>query len=124
VADYAPVYGRAKAMTFTAGATITGGQLVYVSAADTVSPAALANPAPIGVAAHDAASGAPVTVLMGAGVVHETATSVAFPTAGVAVYAGAAGAVTPTAGSGPIVGYAIRVASGTPPQILRWKSVG
>jgi Uncharacterized conserved protein (DUF2190) len=123
MADYAPVYGRPKAMTFTAGAAIVGGNLVYVSAADTVSPAALANPNPIGVAAHDAASGSLVTVLMGAGVVHETPTSVAFPTAGVAVYAGAGGAVTPTAGSGIIVGYAVRAASGSPPQTLRWKSV-
>lgn len=119
--DYTPVYGRAKAMTLTAGATITGGQLVGISAADTVTPSAV-NGAPVGVAAHDAASGAPVTVLMGAGVVHETTAAVAFPAAGVAVYAGATGGVTPTAGTGPIVGYAIRTALIT--ALVRWKSIG
>ena len=72
MADYAPVYGRPKSMTLTAGAAITGGQLLVFSAADTVVPSAV-NPANYaGVAAHDAASGAPVTVFMGAGIVHET----------------------------------------------------
>jgi Uncharacterized conserved protein (DUF2190) len=120
VADYAPTYGRPQAVTFTAGATITGGQLVVISAADTVSPAAI-NGAPIGVAAHDAATGAQVTVLMGSGVVHETTASVAVPTAGVALYAGPTGGVSPTAGTGPIIGYAIRTALIT--AICRWKSV-
>jgi hypothetical protein len=122
VADYAPSFGRPQGMTFTAGAAIAGGQLVYISAADTVSPATVANPNAIGVAAHDAASGAPVTVLMGAGIVHETITAVSFPAAGVAVYAGATGYVTPTAGTGPIIGYAIRTA--VAPAPLRWKSIG
>ena len=117
--DYAPVYGRPKTMTFTAGASITGGQAVVVSAADTVSPAGV-NGAPIGVAAHDAASGSPVTVMMGSGVVHETNAAVAFPAAGVAVYAGAGGGVTPTAGTGPVIGYAIRTALIS--TNVRWRS--
>jgi Uncharacterized conserved protein (DUF2190) len=119
MADYAPVYGRPKTMTFTAGANITGGQLVVISAADTVSPAA-ANGAPIGVAAHDATTGLPVTVMMGSGVVHETTAAVAFPAAGVPVYAGATGGVTPTAGTGPIIGTAIRTA--LLGAIVRWKA--
>ena len=119
--DYAPVYGRPKTMTFTAGANLTGGQLVVVSAADTVSPAAV-NGAPIGVAAQDTASGSPVTVMMGAGVVHETTATVAVPAAGAPLYAGPTGGVSPTAGTGPIIGYAIRTALIS--ALCRWKSIG
>src|SRR4249919_4199546 len=72
MADYTPVYGKPQAMTMTAGATITGGQVLKLSAADTVQPADANAPTYVGVAAHDAASGAPVTVLAGSGVVHET----------------------------------------------------
>jgi hypothetical protein len=106
-------------MTFTAGAPITGGQLVAVSAADTVSPAAV-NGAPIGVAGHDAATGALVTVMMGSGVVHETTASVAVPAAGAPLYAGPTGGVSPTAGTGPIIGYSIRTALIT--ALCRWRS--
>jgi hypothetical protein len=123
VSDYAPSYGRTKTMTFTAGATITGGQLVAMSAADTVSPTAVNPTNYIGIAGHDAATGAPVTVHMGAGVVHETAIATA-ATAAALLYPGAAGQVTVTQGTGygavPI-GVAVRAlgAAGT----LRWKSL-
>lgn len=121
--DYTPVYGRSKTMTFTAGASITGGQAVAVSGVDTVSPTAV-NPANFaGVAAHDAASGAPVTVHMGAGLVHETAIAAA-ATAGALLFAGAAGQVTATAGTGygaVAIGVAIRTLAGA--GTLRWKSL-
>jgi Uncharacterized conserved protein (DUF2190) len=120
MADYAPVYGRPQSVTFLAGGSITAGRLVVVSAADTVVEAGV-NGAPIGVAGHDAASGAKVTVLMGSGVVHETNAAVAFPAAGVPVYAGATGGATPTAGTGPIIGYALRTA--LQDALIRWKAV-
>lgn len=110
-------------MTFTAGATITGGQLVAISAADTVSPTAVNPTNYIGVAGHDAASGAPVTVHMGAGVVHETAIGAAI-TAAALVYAGATGQVTGTQGTGygaVAIGVAVRTLAGA--GTLRWKSL-
>jgi hypothetical protein len=123
MADYAPVYGRPKAMTLTAGATITGGQVLVFSAADTVVPSAV-NPANYaGIAAHDAASGAPVTVFMGAGIVHETAIA-AGVAAGALVYGGATGQVTGTAGTGygaVALGVAVRTVAGAGTQ--RWKSL-
>jgi hypothetical protein len=79
VTDYTPVYGQPLVAPFTAGAAITGGQVLAFTAADTVSPASGPTAAFAGVAAHDAAPGAPVSVLMGAGVVHETTTGAQLP---------------------------------------------
>ena len=123
MADYAPVLGRPKTVTMTAGASITGGQVLVFSAADTVVPSGV-NPANYaGIAAHDAASGAPVTVMMGAGVVHETPVA-AGVTAAALVYGGAAGQVTGTAGTGygaVALGVAVRTLGGA--GTLRWKSL-
>jgi hypothetical protein len=63
MAQYAPNFFPAFQRTYTAGAAITGGQLVYISAANTVSPTTGAGTVGIGVAEYDAASGANVTVL-------------------------------------------------------------
>lgn len=52
-------------VTFTAGAAITGGQLLYVSGNRTASPTTASTPAWVGTAAFDAASGEKVTVLKG-----------------------------------------------------------
>lgn len=82
--------------TFTAGAAITGGQVVYVSGARTVTPTAGANAAWIGVALHDAASGDKVTV--GGPAVYQLAASGAIA-AGALVVSAAAGAVA-TIGAG------------------------
>lgn len=60
--QYAPNYFPAFERTYLAGAAITGGQLVYISAANTVSPTTGAATIGIGVAEYDAASGANVTV--------------------------------------------------------------
>lgn len=123
VADYEPVYGRPKSATFTAGAGITGGQLLAFTGPDTVSPTA-AGPANFaGVAGHDAASGAQVTVYMGAGLIHETPIT-AGVAAGTLLYAGASGQVTGTAGAnyGAVaVGVATRTVSGAGTQ--RWKTL-
>lgn len=123
--DYAPTYGRPQQFTLSAGAAITGGQLLSYTAADTASPTAV-NPANFaGLAAHDAASGAMITVLAGSGVVHETVNnSGGAIAAGALVYAGAGGGVTGTAGTGygavPI-GVAVRAAANG--ALLRWKAL-
>lgn len=124
MSDYAPVYGRPKAMTYTAGAAITGGQVLSFSAADTVVPAAANAANYAGVAAHDAASGAPVTVFMGAGVVHETLATAA-TAAGALVYAGSATAGqlgAASTGYNVAIGVAVRATAGAN-GLLRWKSL-
>jgi Uncharacterized conserved protein (DUF2190) len=123
VPDYAPVYGKPQAITYTAGAQITGGQLLSFTGQDTVSPT-VANPANFaGVAAHDAPPGDAITVLAGSGVVHET-TAAGITAAGL-VYAGAAATVTQTAGSayGAVpIGVATR-ATNASTGLARWKSL-
>ena len=122
--DYTPVYGRAKAMTLTAGGAITGGQVLKISGVDTVVAADTNAANYAGVAAHDAASGAPVTVLMGAGVVHETLAT-ATTAAGALVYAGSATAGnlgTANATYNVAIGVALRTTM-TTTAALRWKSL-
>lgn len=71
MADYTPIHLPGHSITLTAGAAITGGQVVHVTGVNTVGPAAAASIKTVGVAAHDAASGAKV-VVVGGRVVHET----------------------------------------------------
>ena len=93
MADYSPVTtGGTKPFTSQASATITGGQLVAVSGAGTVGPAGADSGAVVGVAAHDAASGAKVSVWPLIGPIHETTTS-AGVTAGNALASEAAGGI-------------------------------
>ena len=115
MADYAPVYGGNATIkvTLTAGAAITGGQCLVITADNTVSPSGAAATAFVGVAAEDAASGAPVTVHCG-GAVHETASTGAIA-AGGAVMADAAGVVK--ANSGTAIGIALKAAAG---NVCRW----
>lgn len=63
--DYVPVFKPGEDITLTAGAAITGGQLVALSAANTVVPTSAATGAWIGVAAQDAASGEKVAITAG-----------------------------------------------------------
>jgi hypothetical protein len=124
VADYTPVYGRPKSMSLTAGSAITGGQVLAFSAADTVVPAAANATNYAGVAAHDAASGAQVTVLMGAGVVHET-NALAATAAAALVYAGSATAGELGAANSSYnvaIGVAVRASTGAH-GLCRWKSL-
>jgi Uncharacterized conserved protein (DUF2190) len=124
MADYTPVYGRPKAVTLTAGGTITGGQVLKFSAADTVVAADLNCTNYAGVAAHDAASGAPVTVLMGSGVIHETAAAAATSAAAL-VFAGSstAGELGSANSSYNVaIGVAVRASTGTH-GVCRWKSL-
>jgi hypothetical protein len=122
--DYTPVYGRPQQFTLTAGAAITGGQLLSYSAADTVIPAPVNAANYAGVAGHDAASGAPITVLAGSGVVHETLATAA-TAAGALVFAGSATAGqlgAASTGYNVAIGVAVRATAGAN-QLLRWKSL-
>lgn len=101
MSDYTPVYTPGTAITCTASAAITGGQLVAVSGDGTVGPAAAGSAKVVGVAGHDAAANARVTVHP-RGMVHESTASGAI-TAGDQVGAAASGAVA-----------SVAAASGTP----------
>lgn len=85
--DYTPVYdGGVNPFTATTSAAVTGGRLLAVSGAGTVAHAAADSLAVVGVAAHDAASGARVTVWPMNNCIHEllaTGAITASATAGV-----------------------------------------
>jgi hypothetical protein len=80
-------------VAFTAGAAISKGQPVYVSAAMTVSPAAARTDKVIGVAVTNASSGQKVSVLMGCPIVYMTAGAAI--SAGAHVVAGTGSKVVP-----------------------------
>lgn len=106
--DYHPLHYPATQLTATASATITAGQLLYVSGNNTVAPTTAATAAWVGVAAHDAASGELVSYYRVG--VHELAASGAIA-AGATVIPAAAGAVadqgTPSAANAvQVVGIA------------------
>lgn len=88
--DYAPLFKPGQAVTSTASATITGGTLLIVTGTGTVGPGTAAAATWVGVAAQDAASGAPVGYFSG-GVQRILASGLV--TAGDLVVAGAAGTV-------------------------------
>lgn len=72
MADYTPVALPGQSYTFNAGGTITGGDLVEISAASTViKTVTLASLLYIGVANHDAVNGGKVTITLGK-VIHES----------------------------------------------------
>jgi hypothetical protein len=116
MSDYSPVYsGGVLPYTMAASATITGGQVVFVSGVSTVAPTAGANGAACGVAAHDAASGARVSVWPLVGPVHETVTP-AGVTAGNALTSSTSGGVdsgtlATIAAAGTFIGTAITTAT-------------
>lgn len=118
MADYSPVYsGGVQAFTKTASAAITGGQVLEVTGVSQVGPAGAASTKVIGVAAHDAASGARVTVWPLANCEHEiTVVAAATVTAGDGVITGAAGTVNTAtvataAAAGTLIGTATTTAT-------------
>ncbi|WP_326829687.1 hypothetical protein OIE13_05995 [Streptosporangium sp. NBC_01810] len=114
--DYVPVYaGGAQPFGMTASATITGGQVLIASGVGTVAPAAGADGKVVGVAAHDAANGARVSVWPIPGITHETITPTG-ATAGNALASAAAGTVDPgtlgtLAAAGTLIGTAVSTAT-------------
>lgn len=78
MADYTPIFtGGIRPRGYTAGGTITGGQVVALSAANTVIATTAASAAAVGVAGNDAVSGGQVTVWPLPGVTHEVTSSAA-----------------------------------------------
>ena len=118
MADYTPPFPNGiTTSTHTTSATVTGGQILEVTATGTVGPATAATVKPMGVAAHDAASGARVTVWPLTSVIHEiTVVAAATVTAADAVMTGTAGtvntvAVATAAAAGTLIGTALTTAS-------------
>lgn len=117
MADYTPIHsGGAIPFTSQASATITGGQLVSISGNNTVAPSGAAAIIVCGVAAHDAASGAKVTVWPLKNVTHEI-TSTGTIAAGDGIVSGAAGvaataAIATAAAAGTLLGKALNAATG------------
>ena len=120
MADYTALAGRPDEYTFTAGAAITAGQVLVFSGSDEVSPSSVASTAFAGIAAHDAAHGSPVTVVSGAGCLHETASTAAQVLAGALLAADADGAVVSGATAGAELGVAVR-STGAQGGTVRWK---
>lgn len=104
--DYVPLFLDGGEPTFTAGTAITGGQLVYISADNTVSPTTAATAAWIGVAAQTVPAGATVAVYTEG--IHLLAASGAIA-AGDVVVPAAAGAVA-TIGADTVYTHAVGVA--------------
>lgn len=113
MSDYTPFHsGGAVPFTSQASATIVGGQVVMSTGNFTCGPATALSTAVIGVAAHDAATGAKVTVWPLKNVTHEV-TSTGTIAAGALLAAGAAGIVAGTSTTyGDLVGRAVAGATG------------
>lgn len=117
MADYTPIHsGGAIPFTSQASAAITGGTLVMVSGNLTVATATAASAVVVGVAAHDAASGAKVTVWPLRNVTHEI-TSTGTIAAADGIASGAAGVaatavVATAAAAGTLLGIAENGATG------------
>jgi hypothetical protein len=112
MAEHTPHYLPADRLPRTTSTQVTGGQVLVVSGNDTVAPIAAANEAWLGVAGHDAASGAQVVVYTEG--VHLVASSGSIA-AGKPVIGAAAGAVaaftTGTDKPEQIVGTALSAAA-------------
>ena len=114
MSEYTPVFsGGAVPFSSTTSAAVTAGRLVAVSGAGTVAHAAADSLAVVGVAAHDAASGAKVAVWPMDNCVHEllsTTTITASATAGVVADATGqikAATIATAAAAGSLVGVAL-----------------
>jgi hypothetical protein len=121
MADYAPVFLPGTVFTSQASATITGGQVLEVSGNGTVAPAGAGSVKVVGVAAHDAASGAKVAVIANK-VVHDTTAGTGGITAGNNLLTEAAGVVVAGAAAvGTRIGVAMTTA--TVGNVVRWMAV-
>lgn len=117
MADYTPVFtGGAIPKTMQTSGAVTGGQLVATAGNGLVATAGAASATVIGVAAHDAASGAKLTVWPLRNVTHEI-TSTGTIAAGDGIVSGASGvaataAVATAAAAGTLLGIAETGATG------------
>lgn len=118
--DYLPyIQGVAPFSGVTASAAITGGQVLIASGVNTVAPAGAGALNVVGVAAHDAAIGAGVTVHPISGNTHETTTP-AGVTAGAVVVTAAAGTVDPFAAQVGLALLGVAVNTATAGNKVRW----
>ena len=110
--DYIAKYQPGQDVTYTAAAAITGGQVVYLSAAGQVTATSAAHANVLGVAENDAATGAKVAITRG-GVQRLTASAAV--SVGAYVKSATAGKVaTATIGTDPqsqVLGFALTAAA-------------
>ena len=125
MADYTPVYtGGVKPYSISTSAAVVGGTLVSASTAGNVATSGAASTAIVGVAAHDAASGARVTVWPIGNCIHEiTVVAAGTVTVGDGVTSGASGTaatvvVATGAAAGTLIGTALTTA--TAPNKVRF----
>lgn len=122
MADYLPLHhdGDGNSTPFRAGGTITGGQLVELSAPDTVVVAGAASTKVVGVAAYDVTSGQLLTTYRGGVQMLTASGSVAF---GDQVVAAADGkvATSATPAAGTKIGKAQTAASDGERVKIRWE---
>jgi len=117
MADYTPIHsGGAIPKTYTTSGAVTGGTLVAVSGNNTVATAGAGSAVVVGVAAHDAASGAKLTVWPLRNVTHQII-STGTLAAGDGVQSGASGVaatgvVGTLAAAGTLLGIAENAATG------------
>lgn len=111
--DWTQKFSPGASVTYTAGAAITGGQVVFLSAAGQVSLTAGASAVVVGVASRDVAAGELVEVFRG-GV--QRCVAAAAITVGQPLKSAASGRVTPmTIGTDPqdqYIGFALTAAAG------------
>ena len=110
--DYAPKYNFGQNPTYTAGGTITGGQLVYLSGDGTCAATTAASTNVLGVASRDAVAGDLVTVI---GARIQRLTAAAAITRGAALKSAANGRVTTmtigTDAQNQYLGFALQAAA-------------
>ena len=117
MSDYSPVYaGGALPLTFTTSGAVVGGNVLVASAAGTVAASGGVSAVVVGVAAHDAASGARVSVWPLANVVHELPVATGTVTALDGVTSSTGGGVTTgvvatVAAAGQLLGIALTTAA-------------
>lgn len=119
MADYSPIYsGGVEPFTVTTGGAVTGGNVVVWSAASTVTVSGADSLVVAGVAAHDAASGAKLTVWPIDGCLHELVASGAITVlAGVVTDATGqvkTATIATAAAAGSLIGTAVTTAAGSP----------
>ena len=124
MSDYVPVYLPGHELTYSAGAIITGGQVLVLSGDNTVIPSAGASNRVVGVACHDAANGSRVTVSRGG---TQTLTASAAITWGTPLKSAAAGQVAAfvdgTDAPGLLIGLANTSAAGANSTLdATWKA--
>lgn len=119
MAEYLPLHDDGDAITRSASASITGGNLVIVSGSGTVAPSSAATASWLGVAAFDASSGDNVTVYA-SGVQRLVASGTV--TAGQTVEAAAGGAVaTHTNGTNDVNIVGLALTTATAPNVVEVK---